>query len=273
MRKYYPYLQDPYLQNLNIESEKYSFLDHISDFVNQRQYVKMTLLTWEEDPIKSIEGEISSGSISKDGNSAIRRTCSLTCAVDGNSYNVENMDMDFTLNRKIFIEIGIKNDSEYYPEYPILWFPQGIFFITSFSMNSSSSASVNLSLGLKDKMAMLNGDVGGMLPGVVRFDAMDTQTKDGVWVEQKVLVYNIISELVNHYGGEDLNNIVIDDVPLRLRKIMKWVGDTPLYGKITSQEGDISGPETWIFSLDESEVEPNPNSEVSWRYPSLWTNY
>lgn len=250
MRKYYPYLQDPYLQNLNVESEKYSFLDHISDFVNQRQYVKMTLLTWEEDPVKSIEGEISSGNISKDGNSAIRRTCSLTCAVDGNSYNVENMDMDFTLNRKIFIEIGIKNDSEYYPEYPILWFPQGVFFITSFSMNSSSSASVNLSLGLKDKMAMLNGDVGGMLPGVVRFDAMDTQTKDGVWVEQKVLVYNIISELVNHYGGEDLNNIVIDDVPLRLRKIMKWVGDTPLYGQITSQD-TVSGPEIWTFSLNE----------------------
>lgn len=267
MRKYYPYLQDPYLQNLNIESEKYSFLDHISDFVNQRQYVKMTLLTWEEDPIKSIEGEISSGSISKDGNSAIRRTCSLTCAVDGNSYNVENMDMDFTLNRKIFIEIGIKNDSEYYPEYPILWFPQGVFFITSFSMNSSSSSNVNLSLGLKDKMAMLNGDVGGMLPGVVRFDAMDTQTSDGVWVEQKVLVYNIISELVNHYGGEDLNNIVIDDVPLRLRKIMKWVGDTPLYGKTISQEGDISGPETWIFSLDESEVEPSPNSaEIKYKF-------
>lgn len=250
MRKYYPYLQDPYLQNLNVESEKYSFLDNISNFVNQRQYVKMTLLTWEEDPVKSIEGEISSGSISKDGNSAIRRTCSLTCAVDGNSYNVENMDMDFTLNRKIFIEIGIKNDSEYYPEYPILWFPQGIFFITSFSMNSSSSASVNLSLGLKDKMAMLNGDVGGMLPGVVRFDSMDTQTKDGVWVEQKVLVYNIISELVNHYGGEDLNNIVIDDVPLRLRKIMKWVGDTPLYGQITSQD-TVSGPEIWTFSLNE----------------------
>ncbi len=267
MRKYYPYLQDPYLQNLNVESEKYSFLDHISDFVNQRQYVKITLLTWEEDPVKSIEGEISSGSISKDGNSAIRRTCSLTCAVDGNSYNVENMDMDFTLNRKIFIEIGIKNDSEYYPEYPILWFPQGVFFITSFSMNSSSSASVNLSLGLKDKMAMLNGDVGGILPGVVRFDAMDTQTKDGVWVEQKVLVYNIISELVNHYGGEDLNNIVIDDVPLRLRKIMKWVGNTPLYGKITSQGGDVSGPETWIFSLDESEVKPNPNSaEIKYKF-------
>lgn len=256
MRKFYPYLQDPYLQDLNVESQKYSFLDCIGDFINQRQYIKMTLLTWEEDPIKAIEGEIVSGNISKDGNSAIRRTCSLTCAVDGNSYNVEDMDADFTLNRKIFIEIGIKNDSQYYLEYPILWFPQGIFFITSFSMNSSSSSSVNLSLGLKDKMAMLNGDVGGMLPGVVRFDAMDTQIKDGQWVEQKVLIYNIISELVNHYGGEDLNNIVIDDVPLRIRKIMKWVGETPLYGEITqrTKEGvEDNGPEVWSFSLTEKE--------------------
>lgn len=249
MRKFYPYLQDPYLQDLNVESQKRSFLNCIDNFINQRQYIKMTLLDWEENPMKAIEGEISSGSISKDGNSAIRRTCNLTCAVDGNSYNVDNMDMDFTLNRKIFIEIGIKNDSKYYPEYPILWFPQGVFFITSFSMNSSSSSSVNLSLGLKDKMAMLNGDVGGMLPGTVRFDAMDTQTKDGHWVEQKVLIYNIISELVNHYGGEDLNNIVIDDVPLRIRKIMKWIGDTPLYGKITTNN---TGVEQWTFSLSSS---------------------
>lgn len=249
MRKFYPYLQDPYLQDLNVESQKRGFLSHIDNFINQRQYIKMTLLDWEENPMKAIEGEISSGSISKDGNSAIRRTCSLTCVVDGNSYNVDNMDMDFTLNRKIFIEIGIKNDSEYYQEYPILWFPQGVFFITSFAMNSSSSSTVNLSLGLKDKMAMLNGDVGGTLPGTVRFDAMDTQTKDGQWVEQKVLVYNIISELVNHYGGEDLNNIVIDDVPLRLRKIMKWVGDTPLYGNFTDIDG---GPEQWTFSLSDN---------------------
>ncbi len=249
MRKFYPYLQDPYLQDLNVESQKRSFLNCIDNFINQRQYIKMTLLDWEENPMKAIEGEISSGSISKDGNSAIRRTCSLTCAVDGNSYNVDNMDMDFTLNRKIFIEIGIKNDSKYYPEYPILWFPQGVFFITSFSMNSSSSSSVNLSLGLKDKMAMLNGDVGGTLSRTVRFDAMDTQTKDGHWIEQKVLIYNIISELVNHYGGEDLNNIVIDDVPLRIRKIMKWIGDTPLYGKITTNN---TGVEQWTFSLSSS---------------------
>ena len=264
MRKTYPYLKDPYTQNLNIESEKRNFLSLIDDFVNQRQYVKMTLLTWEEDPIKSIEGEISSGSLSKDGNSAIRRTCSLTCAVDGNSYNVEDMDMDFTLNRKIFIEIGIKNDSEYYSEYPILWFPQGVFFITSFSMNSSTTSAVNLSLGLKDKMAMLNGDIGGTLPEVICFDSMDTQLSTGETViGQKVLVYNIIRELVNHWGGEDLNNIVIEDVPLRIRQIMKWVGNTPLYGQVDKNQN----PELWTFYLTDPSP-ANPENRKKFEYGS-----
>lgn len=46
-------------------------------------------------------------------------------------------------------------------------------------MNSSTTSAVNLSIGLKDKMAMLNGDVGGKLPAIVRFDAMDTQISEG----------------------------------------------------------------------------------------------
>lgn len=255
-----PYLQDPYNRDLNVESKKRQFLSYIDSFINQRQYIKMTLLDWEENPIKAIEGEISSGNIAKDGNSTIRRTCNLTCVVNGNSYNVDNMDMDFTLNRKIFIELGVKNDSPYYPEYPILWFPQGIFFITSFSMNSSASSTVNLSIGLKDKMAMLNGDVGGMLPGTVRFDAMDTQLKTGEWKEQKVLIYNIIYELVNHYGGEDLNNIVIEDVPLRIRKIMKWNNnDVPLYGICT---GGGIGQEQWEFKL----TQPTSGKFYTYKY-------
>jgi len=47
--------------------------------------------------------------------------------------------------------------------------------------------------------------------------------------EKKVLIYNIIKEVVNHFGGEDLSRIVISDVPLRTKKIVKWTGDSPLY--------------------------------------------
>ena len=262
MRKTYPYLQNVYSPDLNVESQKRYFLKYIDDFINQRQYVKLTLLDWEENPLKSIEGIISSGSMSKDGSSAIRRTCNLSCSVDGNSYNVDDMEMDFTLNRKIFIELGVKNDSSYYKEYPILWFPQGVFFITSFSMNSSSSTAINLSLGLKDKMALLNGDVGGKLPSTVRFDSMDTQLSSGEWVEQKVLIFNIINELVNHYGGEDLNNIIIEDVPLRIRAIMKWTGENTLYGGL--KPATNIGPEQWYFQL--SPFDKDAEDREDWEY-------
>lgn len=229
MRKKYPYLEESYVYDLNEEQEKRHILALLDDFVNQRQYVNMILLDWQENPIKEIDGIISSGSLTKDGNSSVRRTCNLSCSVSGGEYNVEDLSMDFSLNKKVFIEIGIKNETDLYPDWPILWFPQGVFYINSFSMNSSTSSAVNLSLQLKDKMCLLNGDVGGILPATVRFDLMTTQLADGSIVEQKVLYYNIITELVHHWGEEDLSNIIIQDVPLRIRRIMQWNGDTPIY--------------------------------------------
>jgi hypothetical protein len=44
MRKKYPYLEEPYVYNLNEEQQKRNILSLIDDFVNQRQYINMTLL-------------------------------------------------------------------------------------------------------------------------------------------------------------------------------------------------------------------------------------
>lgn len=238
MRKQYPYLQESYLYQSDIEWKKRQVLAQIDNFLNQRQYVKITLLDWDEEPIKDIEGEISSGSISKNGDSPIRRTVQLTCAVDARSYSVDDGKADFAINKKIFIEIGVKNETDYYTEYPIFWFPEGVFFIGSFSINSGSNSSTVITLSLKDKMAMLTGDVGGTLPATTIFDSMDTQLPSGEYIEKKVLIYNIIQEAVHHYGGEDLNRIVIEGVPLRIRRIMQWIGDTPLYQISTSENAN-----------------------------------
>ena len=235
MYKHYPYLQDSYIFQTDIEREKRSILKDIDSFLNQRQYIKITLLDWDEEPIKAIEGEISSGSISKNGDSPIRRTAQLTCAVDARSYSVDDGRADFAINKKVFIEIGVKNETPHYPDYPIYWFPEGVFFIGSFSINAGSNSSTVITLSLKDKMAMLNGDVGGILPATTIFDSMDTQLPNGEYIEKKVLIYNIIQEAVHHYGGEDLNRIVIEGVPLRIRRIMQWTGDVPLY-QITTAE-------------------------------------
>lgn len=261
MHKQYPYLQDSYIYKTDLEWENRSILKDIDNFKNQRQYVKITLLNWDEEPIKEIQGEISTGSISKTADSPIRRTAQLTCAVDAHSYSVDNGKADFAINKKVFIEIGVKNETPHYQDYPIFWFPEGVFFIGSFAINAGSNSSTTITLGLKDKMAMLNGDVGGTLPATTIFDSMDTQLPDGTYIEKKVLIYNIIQEVVHHYGGEDLSRIVIEGVPLRIRRIMQWTGDTPLY-KITTAENsnaEVGSEEGFYeFTLEE------PDSSVTY---------
>lgn len=252
MRKEYAYLNDGYVETEQGMVEKREFLAQLDDFVNQKRYARLTLLTWDEKPIKDISGEITSGNITKDGSSAVRSTCTLGTSVDATSYSVEDANADFAVNKKIFVEVGIKNYTKEYPEYPILWFPQGVFFIKAFSCNTSTTTAMNISLTLNDKMAMLNGDVGGKFPATTILDEEDTQTETGEYATQKVQVYRIIQECVNHFGGEDLNNIVIEDVPLRIKRVMRWTGDEPLY--LVSNGGQA---EAGTLSYDPTTTRPS----------------
>lgn len=267
MRKNYPYLLDTTFEDANGLKQKTNFLQEIDNFVNQKQYVKIILLNWNEEPIKEIQGELSGGSISKDGSSSVRRTCSLTAIVDRGEYNIEDSKMDFAINKKIYIECGIKNYSKHYKDYPILWFPQGVFFISNFSITSNISSNISISLTLKDKMCGLNGEVGGTFPAAVILDEMDTQSPTGQFVHQKILIYDIIQEIVHHYGGEPLNNILIEDVPNRIKRVMRWTGENPLYLKAISADGY-----TWYEGLldkpsDMTGVKQyNTNEDVGYTY-------
>lgn len=255
----YPYLESSYKYNLNEEYSKQSFLSKIDNFINQKQYINITLLDWQENPLKEIQGIISTGSITKDGNSSVRRSANLSCSVSRSEYNVDNIEMDFALNKKVFIEIGIENKTNEYLDYPILWFPQGVFYINSFSISSSTSSAVNLNLNLKDKMCLLNGDIGGKLPAAIQFDTMTTQTAQGEIIEQKILYYNLIMELLNHWGQEDLNNIIIQDVPLRIKKIVQWNGANDIY---LSQERDLNTG-TIYYQYHEEQDDKNSYTKYS----------
>lgn len=260
MRRTYPYLNDSFYEDANSALKRRNFLKTIDNFVNQKQYVRLTLLNWNEEPLKEIQGVIASGSLSKDGSSSIRRTCSLTASIDSGEYDIENMSYDFAINKKIFIEIGVENHSNQFLDYPILWFPQGVFFIASASASSSASSAVSLQLTLKDKMCGLSGDVSGTLPAAVIFDEMDTQDASGAYVTKKVLVYDIIQELVNHYGGEDLNNIVIEDVPRRIKRVMKWTGSNPLY--LVPKQSGSAGVVWYAAYIDKPETLEDGTIEI-----------
>lgn len=256
MRKYYPYLEDQTFERIGYQIDKREFLSSVDNFINMKQYVRITLLTWSEQPLREIQGEITSGTLSKDGSSAVRRTCTMSVSFNAGEYDIDNIKSDYSINKKVFVEIGVKNYTHLYKDYPILWFPQGIFFISTFSIQSSASTVPTAQINLKDKMCGLNGDVGGTLPATVIFDSVDTQTPTGEYVTEKVRIYDIIKEAVNHYGGEPLDNIIIEDVPLRIKRVVRWMGENPLY--IQQKNGNSSSSYVWYNATTRK-----PNSVIT----------
>lgn len=78
-----------------------------------------------------------------------------------------------------------------------------------------------MSIQLKDKMCLLNGECGGVIPASVQFDKYETIDENGKYVIQRPTIYQIITELVNHLGGEQLSKIIIADVDTRIKQVMK----------------------------------------------------
>ena len=217
----YPYLKDDAFLK---EIDRSKFIDH---------YAKIIILNWQENPIQEIQGRIISGTINLDGSSSMRRTCNLTIYAEGQKdQDIFNADNLISINKKIYLEIGVKNNSNYYPEYPIIWFPSGLYIIIDASVQSGTDG-FSISLQLKDKMCLLNGECGGTIPAVTQFDEYEVvnYNEDGSPFVSifKPTIYQILQELVNHFGGEQLGKIIINDIDNRIKKVMKWGGTNPIY--------------------------------------------
>lgn len=216
MRNTYPYLQDSY------------FLELIDRLQNKEQHIKITLLDFLEKPLKTIQGLAISGSINLDGQSSVRRTCNLTMVADEFENDLTNVDNLFSINKKVELEVGFLNTTGYYQQFDIIWFPLGVYVIIESSISSGTSGTT-ISLQLKDKMCLLNGECGGVIPASTEFHQYETVDENGKYVILKPTIYQIIQELVNHFGGEQLSKIIISDVDTRVKKVMKWIGSSPLY--------------------------------------------
>lgn len=216
MKRNYSYLKDS------------SFLKTVDEMKVKEQYIKITVLDFQERPIKEIQGRVTGGSINLDGNSSIRRTCNLTMVADEYENDLTNVNSLISINKKVELEIGFLNTTGQYLKYDILWFPLGIYVIINPSI-SHSDGGVSISLQLKDKMCLLNGECGGTLPSSVTFHEYETVDENGDIILTYPTIYQIIQELVNHFGGEQLSKIIISDIDTRVKKVMKWVGSSPLY--------------------------------------------
>jgi hypothetical protein len=154
----------------------------------------------------------------------VRRTCSLTLVTKELNIN----QFYWALNNKFKVEVGIRNwFNQQYPD--IIWFPQGIYIITSFNTNDTTNG-FNVNISGKDKMCLLNGDVSGSLTASIDFGVEEyVDLKNQITYYNKIPIKTIIRESVHTYGKEPYRNIIINDLDETAVELLEYRGDTPLY--------------------------------------------
>lgn len=225
------------------------FLDQLDSLKLKEQFVRFTILDYHENPIKEIQGRVTSGSLNLNGMSSLRRTANLSLFAEEKENDLTQIDDDLSINRKIKLEIGfINNVPDYiYQVYDqitditslqtinyrekygdIIWFKLGIFIIFDPNISHNTNG-VSISVSLKDKMCLLNGDAGGVLPASTEFHTREQEDENGIVTIDNPTIRQIIQEVVQHWGGEDPARIIIEDVDERIKQVMRWMGEDPLY--------------------------------------------
>ena len=155
----------------------------------------LELLDINERPIGRVEGEVISGSISIDGDSAVRRTLNLNFLTTDKNYKILETSNSISINKKIKVYVKIK-DLDNYKEN------KEEFCCGTYVMSKcSSSASIQgqqITVTAQDKMCLHNGEIAGALEYTTRIDS-----------EYITPSYNnYITNLQNTYNSlvSDLNN-------------------------------------------------------------------
>lgn len=143
---------------------------------------------------------------------------------------LENIDNLISINKKFKVYIGYENKIKKWKDKygDICWFPLGLYLVSDASISRSSSG-VNVSVTGKDKMCLLDGSVGGMLPASVTFHEIYNEDENGDIYVTNPTIFQIIQESVVHYGKENISNVVINDLDNVTKMLVKYNGDTPIW--------------------------------------------
>lgn len=208
---------------MSFNTEYNQFLLDLDKTKNKTTYARITALRFDESPIETIEGRVTQGSINLDGDSAVRRTCSLTLVADQFDYK----NYVWGMNTKFKLEIGLKNTID--RRYPsIIWFKQGTYLISSFN-TSRSTNNFTITIQGKDKMCQLNGEVGGSLGASIDFGTIEEVSSNGDVKITKLPIPEIIRNIVHQYAGEPLHNIIINDIDGYGLELLEYRYEQPMY--------------------------------------------
>lgn len=228
------------------------FLSVLDAHRERETYVRIIALSFQEDPLEAIEGRVTQGSINIDGASAIRRTCSLSLIAQDLNIN----DFYWGVKSKFKLEIGLRNTIKNIPygtdelgselrwgdkySQDIIWFPQGVYCITTFNTAyNTNNYTVNISG--KDKMCLLNGDLGGSLMASIDFGIEEYYNKiNNTTTYTPVPIERIIREAVHTYAGEPYYNIIINDLDEMAVELLEYRGDVPMYLLYNTELGSFT---------------------------------
>ncbi len=205
-----------------------NFLRMMDELPVKEQWIKITLLDFmTEKPLGEIQGKTKNGSFNLNGKSAMRRTAQFSMVAEDNG-DILNINNLISINKKVNIEIGLTNSTFKYTNYPIIWYPLGLYVITEAQVNRGKE-NITISVNLKDKMCLLNGECGGSIPAAATLSEYDTIDESGREITKKITMIQLIREIVNHYGNEQLGKIIVSDLDSRVKQVMMWNLDQPLY--------------------------------------------
>ncbi len=228
--------------------------DILYDIIAQQTksiYSIIELLDWEEEKIDEIQGVVSDGSLNISGDSSVRRTCSLTMNVKEGMESITDPNNLISMNKKIKIKLGVSNNLPQYQEMgDVVWFNLGIFILTSANMNRSLSGN-SLSITAQDKMALLTGDIGGIIEGMLEVNRVAVIDDEGNESLSMLSIPEIIYYAVAGLGGEDRSKIIINDVPTEIKTPMMWYGENPLY--LRADNTTTTNPAEAVRTIEQNE--------------------
>ena len=239
------------------------FLKELDRYRNRITYARLTSLTLDSYPIEQIEGVVTNGTVTIDGDSSLRRICQLSMTTK----NVNLNNVYWGVSTRVKIEIGLErkfdtslNDiqgyaseanltdlinkalkennlidllnldlTDKYKEYPeIIWFPLGVYILTDFSTSQQVNDYV-IELSGKDKMCLLNGDIGGIFNAETDLGKEEIEQEDGSYKKVYRSIPYIIREMIHYYAQEPFNNIIIKNINELALEVLKNNSDNQIF--------------------------------------------
>lgn len=229
------------------------FLQLLDRYNNKKFYARIIVTDQNNNSLESIEGIVTGGSVNIDGKSTVRRTCSLSLTAMEEDKKTSITDAYWSLKNRFKLEIGVNNNID--SKYPdIIWFKQGVFVINSFNKTYNANGSVNITISGQDKMALLNGTLGGNFLSEVDLGAEDTIDEWNNITTKKLSIKTIIKNLMLVFAKERPENIIINDIDDYGWELWEYRGNKPMYliYQPHSSGSSVLSGEVINFTIDEN---------------------